>query len=75
LAYDDFIEGKTTFIKNIEYLGSGYHIVFGNTRPTSGIDPGYTNYKAFKMEYDADKLKALSYDGDYFVPKGVLLKT
>jgi len=49
LAYDDFL--TTEFIKNIEYLGSGYNIAYGNPRPTAGIDPGYTLYQAFKYEY------------------------
>lgn len=73
LAYDDFLHTK--FIANIEYLGTGYNIAFGNPDPSTGIDPGYTQYPAFKFEYKPDKLEALSTDADYFVPDGVHLRT
>lgn len=45
LAYDDFLHTK--FISNIEYLGTGYNIAYGNPNPSSGIDPGYTPYSVF----------------------------
>lgn len=32
VAYDDFL--TTKFINNIEYLGSGYNIMFGNPLTT-----------------------------------------
>jgi hypothetical protein len=47
LAYDDFL--TTHFITNIEYLGSGYNIAFGNPKSTEGIDPGYRILNAFDM--------------------------
>lgn len=73
LAYDDFFEGKTKFITNIEYLGAGYNIAQANPNPSSGIDPGYTTHNAFKFELDSTPRNALSADGDYFVPEGVNL--
>jgi len=49
LAYDDFL--TTKFISNIEYLGTGYNIAYGNTLSSEGVDPGYTTSNAFKLEY------------------------
>jgi hypothetical protein len=31
-------------INNIDYLGRGYNIFYGNPHSTQGLDPGYTNY-------------------------------
>jgi len=73
LAYDDFL--TTKFIKNIEYLGTGYNAAYGNTLSTEGVDPGYTSSNAFKLSYEQDKLKSLSVDADYFIPTGVNLHT
>lgn len=75
MAYDDFLEGTTKFVNNIEYLGSGYQSIYANPSTTKGIDPGFMRYNAFKYEYEENILDSLTADGDYFLPKGVNLKT
>lgn len=73
MAYDDFLHTK--FVNNIEYLGAGYNIIFGNPLSTREIDPGYKDFNAFEYHYQDSILDSLTTDADYFVPDHVNLKT
>jgi len=51
---------------NIDYLSSGYNIIFGDPRSSRGVDPGFGTNMLFDFsEY------TLNGDKIYSVPKGV----
>lgn len=64
--------GESGGIPNLEYLGLGYDIVFGNPRgsETSELDPGFRHRVVRLIQKQTD----LTVDGEFTVPLGTTVK-